>query len=154
MQPRSTPRRRHDGEFKAKVLAACNVPGASIAAVALAHGLNANLVRKWRMGRGLKRAAIAAPAQALSLSSASAASVATSPVLAVDARFLPIEMNKPADGSNAALAGRSDAPAEGQTSIHIELRRGPASLVVRWPVSATAGDCTGWLRDVAAGLLK
>ena len=152
MQPRSTPRRRHDAEFKAKVLAACSEPGASIAAVALAHGLNANLVRKWRMGRGLRRAAIAVPADAPS--SASAASMAVPPLLAVDARFLPIEMSKPADSSNTAPTGRADAAAQGEATIHIELRRGPASLVVRWPASAPAGDCTAWLRDVAAGLLK
>ena len=41
-------RRRHDDELKAKVLSECEAPGASIAHVALAHGLNANLVHKWR----------------------------------------------------------------------------------------------------------
>ncbi|WP_458237632.1 transposase, partial [Pseudomonas sp. P5_A2_2] len=39
-------RRRHDDELKAKVLSECAVPGASVAHVALAHGLNANLVHK------------------------------------------------------------------------------------------------------------
>ena len=42
MYSRSAPRRRHDAEFKAKVLADCDEPGASISGVALAHGLNAN----------------------------------------------------------------------------------------------------------------
>jgi transposase len=41
-------RRRHEDELKAKVLSECSVPGASVAQVALAHGLNANLVHKWR----------------------------------------------------------------------------------------------------------
>ena len=41
-------RRRHDDELKAKVLSECTAPGASVARVALAHGLNANLVHKWR----------------------------------------------------------------------------------------------------------
>lgn len=41
-------RRRHDDELKVKVLGECGVPGASVAQVALAHGLNANLVHKWR----------------------------------------------------------------------------------------------------------
>lgn len=41
-------RRRHSAEFKQQVLAACAQPGASVAAVALAHGLNDNLVHKWR----------------------------------------------------------------------------------------------------------
>jgi transposase len=34
--------------LKRRVLAQCNEPGASVANVALAHGLNANLVHKWR----------------------------------------------------------------------------------------------------------
>ena len=68
MRSKNSTRRRHGPDFKAKVLAACNEPGASIAAVALAHGLNANLVRKWRMGRGLKLAGIAAPLGDVALS--------------------------------------------------------------------------------------
>ena len=45
-------RRRHDDELKVKVLSECGVPGASVAQVALAHGLNANLVHKWRRQAG------------------------------------------------------------------------------------------------------
>jgi transposase len=41
-------RRRHGAELKAQVLSECAEPGASVAKVALAHGLNANLVHKWR----------------------------------------------------------------------------------------------------------
>ena len=41
-------RRGHSAELKAQVLAACTEPGASIAQVALSHGLNANLIYKWR----------------------------------------------------------------------------------------------------------
>jgi transposase-like protein len=40
-------RRTHSAEFKAKIVSACRRPGVSIAAVALANGLNANLVRRW-----------------------------------------------------------------------------------------------------------
>lgn len=40
-------RRRHDVEFKAQVIEACRQPGVSVAAVALANGLNANMLRKW-----------------------------------------------------------------------------------------------------------
>ena len=42
------PRRRHPVELKAQVLRECAEPGASIAQIAMAHGLNANLVHKWR----------------------------------------------------------------------------------------------------------
>ena len=40
-------RRIHSAEFKAQVVAACSSPGVSIAAVSMAHGINANLVRRW-----------------------------------------------------------------------------------------------------------
>jgi transposase-like protein len=40
-------KRRHSAEFKAKVVEACCSPGVSVAGVALAHQLNANLVRGW-----------------------------------------------------------------------------------------------------------
>lgn len=60
MQPRSQ-RRVHSAEFKAQVLAECQQPGASVAAIALAHGLNVNLLRKWLVGRGIKRTGMAAP---------------------------------------------------------------------------------------------
>lgn len=46
--PKRVSRRRHADELKRQVLAACAEPGASVAQVALAHGLNANLVHKWR----------------------------------------------------------------------------------------------------------
>ena len=148
MHPSSTPRRRHDAQIKAKVLAACNELGASISAVALAHGLNANLVRKWRHGRGLKRTDIAT-----SSSVAAATPVMGAPLLGSDARFLPIEMCDPAHASSAGSASRTDSAAPADPTIDIELRCGPASLGIRWPVSA-AGDCAAWLREVAAGLVK
>ena len=37
-------------------------PGTSVAAVALSHGLNANVVRKWLSGRGMKRCGLSVPA--------------------------------------------------------------------------------------------
>lgn len=40
-------RRRHSAEFKAAVIQECMRPGVSMAAVALAHSLNANMLRKW-----------------------------------------------------------------------------------------------------------
>jgi transposase len=41
-------RRRHSDELRTRILEACAQPGASIARIALEHGLNANLVHKWR----------------------------------------------------------------------------------------------------------
>ena len=47
-QAKARSRRRHDVELKEVVLTECDEPGASVASVALKHGLNANLVHKWR----------------------------------------------------------------------------------------------------------
>ena len=49
MQSRPTRRTRryHAPDLKREVVAACQQPGASVAGVALTHGLNANLVRRW-----------------------------------------------------------------------------------------------------------
>ena len=40
-------RRRYDAEFKQQILAECAEPDASVASVALSHGINANVIRKW-----------------------------------------------------------------------------------------------------------
>lgn len=56
MHSKGAKRRRHSDELKAKVLIECEKPGSSVAAVAQAHGLNANLVHKWRR-EGRPRAA-------------------------------------------------------------------------------------------------
>lgn len=42
------PRRRHSAALKAEILDACTQPGASVAGVALAYGVNANMVHRWR----------------------------------------------------------------------------------------------------------
>ena len=61
-------RRLHSGEFKADAVAAASQPGVSMAAVALARGINANLLRRWvretelPAGKTLTQAAPAAPA--------------------------------------------------------------------------------------------
>ena len=41
-------RRRYSGDFKAQVMAECDVPGASVAKVAMSHGINTNVVHGWR----------------------------------------------------------------------------------------------------------
>jgi transposase len=44
----SKTRRRHSADLKAQVLTECAAGTMSVAQVAMAHGLNANLVHKWR----------------------------------------------------------------------------------------------------------
>jgi len=112
------------------------------------------LVRKWRDGRGLKRSGVATLSAVATVEPvASPAPTTPPPLLAAEARFLPMEMSRPADASTAGSAGQDNTAALSKATIDIELRRGPASLGVRWPVSA-AGDCAAWLREVVAGLVK
>ena len=54
-------RRSHSDEFKAMVVQACLRPGVSIASVALANALNANMLRKWVIDAEQAQAVAAAP---------------------------------------------------------------------------------------------
>lgn len=145
MHPNSGPRRRHSDEIKAKVLAACDEPGASISGVALAHGLNTNLVRKWRSGRGVKRAVmVIAPKVAIQASPAP---------LGVTPEFVAVVMPAPPRAvARAAVQPMVAAPIS-ESLIQIELRRGALHLNVRWPTAA-AEDCRDWLSELFSGLLK
>jgi transposase len=139
MQPKSQ-RRVHGAEFKAQVLQECRQPGASVAAVALAHGLNVNLVRKWLVGRGLKRTGLLAPRPV----------TAAAPAM----QFVPVELaevvatRSPVDGE-----GSLKRPVASELSIHVELRRGGTQLTVRWP-SSQASSCATWLAELAGTALR
>lgn len=151
MQAKVEPRLRrvHAAEIKSKVLAECRQPGASVSAVALAHGLNANLVRKWLKGRGLQRAGLKAAEEAT-------ARVAPPmpPGAPAALQFVPVQMPASGKAIGAAAAppqwGVSAAPAD--SAIHIELRRGGSQMAVRWPATGTA-ECASWLRELARAVL-
>jgi transposase len=59
----SQSRRSYSDEFKAQVLAECGAPGASVAKVAMSHGINDNVVHRWRQLARAGRAGVA-PASA------------------------------------------------------------------------------------------
>lgn len=143
MQPRSE-RRVHGAEFKTQVLAECQQPGASVAAVALAHGLNVNLLRKWLVGRGIKRTGLAAPRM-----------VTRKPVGVDTSRsslqFIPVELAPAPVGASAAEPEQARPPSSEE--IHIELTRGATQLCVRWP-STQAAACAAWLQELATVALK
>jgi transposase len=58
-QPKT--RRSYSDQFKAQVLAECEAPGTSVARVAMSHGINDNVVHRWRQLARESRA-VAAPA--------------------------------------------------------------------------------------------
>ena len=122
--------RRHGTEFKAQVVLAARQPGVSVAAVALANGLNANMLRRWM----LEAERVGPPAP----SCGQRAVAKSAPMRASNhPSFVAVQM--PAPPAPPA------APKE--VDIHIELTRGPTTVVMRWPASV-AGACASWLREM------
>ena len=118
-------RRRHSAQLKALVLEQCAAAGASVAKVAMSHGLNANIVHGWRK-LARERGGAATPPSCASLPVETAASVP---------QFVPLSM--------AQAASPAAAPAD----IHIELRRGATGMKITWPIAAAA-DCAAWMREL------
>jgi transposase-like protein len=115
-------RRRHSPEFKAGVIGACRQPGVSIAGVALANGLNANLLRRWVAE--VEHRDIEAVEMASNTPSTASRTAAL-------ASFVPLQCHPDL------------APAD----IRIEVERKGMVVKVSWPTSA-ASDCGAWLREV------
>ncbi|MFT7773712.1 IS66-like element accessory protein TnpA [Roseateles sp.] len=106
-------RRRYSELKKAQVLAECSEPGASVAKVAMAHGINANVVHRWRQ---------------LSHGQATTG-------LANTSEFIALTLPAPTESSAVA------------PDVRVELRRGPLSITVTWPVSA-ATELAAWTREL------
>jgi transposase-like protein len=113
-------RRTHSDEFKAHVVAACQPTGVSIAAVAMANGVNANLLRRW-LHEAQGQRDLPGPA-ARSVTPGAGAS---------PSKFVALQLPP------------QPAPAD----IRIELRRGPTAVCVSWPTSAAA-ECAAWMREL------
>ena len=59
----SNGKRQYADEFKAELVRQCLVPGTSVAATAMTHGVNANLLRRWIVLNGAQgRAVVQKPA--------------------------------------------------------------------------------------------
>ena len=112
-------RRVHSEHFRAEAVGACQQPGVSIAAVALARGLNASMLHRWvkkaeRSGRPI-------------------AIHPTAPSMAIEGgeSFVPVALP-----SNPA-----------ESPIRIEVRRRGGTVSVEWPASA-AHECALLLREI------
>ena len=99
-------RRVHSAEFKAQAVQASQQPGVSMAAVAMAHGINANLLRRW-VYEGAQP-----PTDAVAVNDKPVGFIA-----------LPIPAPAP-------------PPAPSSEPIRIEVRRGSTVIAVTWPASA------------------
>jgi len=65
--PLKATKRRHSAAFKRKLVKLTEEAGASVAAIALAHGINANLLFKWRRAQATRPARRNPAAQAVLL---------------------------------------------------------------------------------------
>lgn len=114
-------RRTYTPQFKAELLTACTQPGASIAAVALQHGMNTNVLHRWLKDHRQEspRLSDSAPAPA----------------------FIPIDLatSPPVLGSD----GEPSAPSQ----IRIELQHHALKVTLHWPADA-AGACAQMLRTL------
>lgn len=117
-------RRTHSAEFKAKVVSACRQQGVSIAAVAMANGLNANLLRRW----------VVTTEEQMRPVEPMAAAHAALPQSTVEQRtFIPLQLTRSPDTKSQAIT--------------IEVHRGAMVVKVDWPREAAA-ECAGWLREL------
>jgi transposase-like protein len=108
--------RTYSAQFKSQLVAACQKPGASIAALASGQGMNANVLHRW-----LKEHAQSGRHQLIQ------PSMALAPAASLPAPgFLPVQL------TNAAC----EPAAAGQ--IKAELRKGALLMNITWPVSAAA----------------
>ena len=114
-------RRTHSAEFKARVIAACRQAGVSIAAVAMANGVNANLARRW----------VVAAEQGANGSGGGGRLLADASRVTPPPAFVPVQL----------------PCAQPTPDIRIELRGGTTAITVHWPSAETA-QCAAWMREL------
>ena len=114
--PRPT-RRYYSPQLKADVIQECRQSSASVAGVALAHGINANIVHRWLHEDA--RAALLLRAQS----------------------FVPVTLEQASAALPAVEGGSSATP-----DIRVEVHKGSSTITVNWPLEGAA-SCAAWLRE-------
>jgi transposase-like protein len=121
-------RREYSAEFKTSVLEQSRRPGASLAGVALGHGINPNMVHRW-MREDRQRLEL------IELQRGTSA-------------FVPLQLPPALTvGQNLAKCVQPNtdqvAVAEG---IRVEIQRAGGKVTVTWPLQS-ASECGAWLRE-------
>jgi transposase len=115
-------RRLHSNEFKANAVAASMQPGMSMAAVAMAHGVNAHLLRRW------------------------VSQAEMTPLIDEPGKYLPNVQVAPVKSAIVPVSLPAPEVPVQMAEIRIELQRGATAVTVRWPASA-ASECAAWMRE-------
>ena len=113
-------RRMHSAHFKAEAVGACQQPGVSVAAVALARGLNASMLHRWvrQAERSGNPIAIQHTVPSVDIQNTE--------------RFMPIALPQATTTESMIL---------------VELRRKGRSVSLKWPASA-ARECALLLTEL------
>ncbi len=119
-------RREYSAAFKASVLARTREPGASVAGVALSHGLHPNMVHRWLREQRL-------PHQQVQPQTPAFVALPAPAVVADD------------HVAQTAATGPTQASGDGQV-IRMEVQRAGATITIAWPVTAAA-QCAQALRE-------
>jgi transposase len=112
-------RRRHSDLFKSEAIGACMQEGVSIAAVALARGVNASLLRRWLKEAERNGAPIAIQ------------STMPSPAAERVESFIPVSL----------------PPSSTERPIRVQVRRKGRRVSIEWPASA-ARECALLLQEL------
>ena len=107
-RPKAPKRRFYSPEFKLQAVGECGQAGASIAAVALKHGVNANIVHRWLREHSLGTLRVQPPA------------------------FVPVTLT--AQPTPPSPLSAPPAPPD----IRIEVHRANTTIVVNWPLQGGA----------------
>jgi transposase-like protein len=121
-------RREYSAEFKTSVLQQSRRPGASLAGVALAHGINPNMVHRW----------IREERQRLELAELQRGAAA----------FLPVQLPQVpvTQPSPVPCVVPPIDPSDVEQGIRIEVQRAGGKVTVTWPLQS-ASECGAWLRE-------
>ena len=111
-------RRFYSPELKSQIVAECQTQGASVAGVALRHGINANIVHRWLREHD------------------GTAAVQTQ-------GFVALTLQAPTPDAS----GPASAPGATERDIRVEVRRGAGCVTVNWPLEGAA-SCSAWLHDL------
>lgn len=117
--------RRHSDEFKARVIEMARQPNTSVAAVALANGLNANMLRRW-----VREFEAAGDARIDGQRQRDAA--------------MPTFVQLP---MCAQASSATESPTQAAASVVVEIQRNGATVRASLPLDSRSA---AWLREVTA----
>ena len=117
--------RSYSPEFKAQLVAACRIPGMSVASVARNHGINHNILHRWLR----------------ELSDCGQARIHSAADLTPPG-FIELPMPQALPVPSPPIT-----PLITEGCVHLELQRGELSLKLSWAASSAA-ECAVWLREL------